>query len=111
MMTVSCRIYIYTAVEVEETIEDMLRRYKIAINDKDSKVQLMKKLLDEYKDGKAQLFLNIQQACSASKRLEEISLGKCSLSSVEYIERLIASEEKSNRPNKANRIEQLRHFR
>ena len=52
-------------------------------------------------------FFNISylpEACTAAKRLEEISLGKSLLSSVDYIERLIDSERRSKRPNKENRL-------
>ena len=39
------------------------------------------------------------------------SPGKSLLTSVEYIARLIRSEEQSNRPNKAQRIQQLENFK
>lgn len=53
------------------------------------------------------VFADIQDACRAATRLEEIALGKSILSSVDYINRLIDSERRSNRPNKENRFE---HF-
>ncbi len=49
-------------------------------------------------------FFTFQAACAAAKRLEEISLGKSLLTSIKYIEILIDSERKSDRPNKQNRL-------
>merc|ERR1711862_359814 len=60
---------------------------------------------------KTDLFEKIKSACEIAKRLEEISLGKSLLTSVDYIARLIRSEEVNNRPNKAKRIEQLENFK
>lgn len=105
------RIYIYKKVEVEETVEDMLKTYNIAVNDKKAKLKLLKKLENEYLQEKTDLFEKIKTACEVAKRLEEISLGKSLLTSVDYIARLIRSEEVNNRPNKANRIEQLENFK
>ena len=104
-------IYVYTKMEIEETVEEMAHKYNIAIDDKAGKVKILKKLKSEYKAQKDELFFDIGQACLAAKRLEVIGLGKSILTSVAYIQRLIDSEEKSNRPNKANRIEQLKAFK
>ena len=57
-----------------------------------------------------QVFADIQEACRAATRLEEIALGKSILSSVAYIERLIDSERRSNRPNKENRLNMFHYF-
>jgi hypothetical protein len=54
------RIYIYTKVETEETIQDMLDKYNIAMNDKGATVKLIQKLLKEYKLQKEQVFADIQ---------------------------------------------------
>merc|ERR1719320_765784 len=105
------RIYIYSKVEVEETIEDMMKNYNIAVNDRRGKLKLLRKLHDEYYGQKSVLFDNINAACDVAKRLEEISLGKSLLTSVDYIDRLIRSEESSNRPNKSARIRQLVEFK
>ena len=78
-------------------------KYNIALNDKGAKLKLIKKLLKDYKDHKEQVFADIQEACKAAQRLEEIALGKSLLSSVAYIDRLIDSERRSDRPNKDNR--------
>ena len=54
------RIYIYKTVEVEETVEDMLKRYNIASNDKVAKIKLLLSLMKEYMVGvvlKACIFL------------------------------------------------------
>ncbi len=79
-------------------------RYNIALTDKGAKVKLVRELLLAYMLKRKQIFENIQEACRAAKRLEEIGLGTSLLSSVAYIERLIDSEETSNRPNKTNRL-------
>ena len=105
------RIYIYKKVEIEETVEDMMKTYNINVNDKKAKLKLLKKLENEYFQQKTDLFEKIKYACEVAKRLEEISLGKSLLTSVDYIARLIRSEEGSNRPNKAKRIEQLENFK
>lgn len=105
------RIYIYGKVEVEETIEDMMKNYNIAVNDRNGKLKLLRELQKEYYLEKDNLFVNIKTACDVAKRLEEISLGKSVLTSVDYIARLIRSEENSNRPNKAARIKQLTEFK
>ena len=44
----SFRIYIYTAVESEETIEDMMDNYNIALNDELGKKKLLEELLTDY---------------------------------------------------------------
>ena len=104
------RIYVYGEVVEEETIEDMADRYNVALGDKDAKIKLLYKLLEEYIDLKADVFGNIMQACETAKELEAIALGKSVLTSVDYIKRLIESERKSNRPNKDDRLEQLNFF-
>nr|XP_047145613.1 uncharacterized protein LOC105850390 [Hydra vulgaris]XP_047145614.1 uncharacterized protein LOC105850390 [Hydra vulgaris]XP_047145615.1 uncharacterized protein LOC105850390 [Hydra vulgaris] len=105
------RIYTYTKVELEETIEDMMEKFNIAMNDKGAKVKILQKLLNDYNNHKNKVFVDIHAACQAAVRLEEIALGKSILSNVDYIDRLIESERCSNRPNKANRIKQFQHFR
>ena len=57
-----------------------------------------------------QVFQDIQAACDAATRLEEIALGKSMLTSVSYLDMLIESERKSDRPNKTKRLEQLNLF-
>jgi hypothetical protein len=54
------RIYIYTKVETEETIKDMLDKYNIATNDKGAKVKLLRELLRDYKQKKEHVFTDIQ---------------------------------------------------
>ena len=88
-----------------------MKNYNIAVNDRQGKLKLLRKLQDEYYAQKAVLFDNIKAACDVAKRLEEISLGKSVLTSVDYIDRLIRSEESSKRPNKAARIRQLVEFK
>jgi len=101
------RIYVYTAVEIEETIEDMCDKYNIALTDKDAKKTLLLNMLEEYKVYKECVFQDISQAAMAAARLEEIAIRNTFLTNVSYIERLIKSEEMSNRPNKKHRLEQL----
>lgn len=72
---------------MEETIEDMLKNYNIAVNDRKAKLKLLNKLKTDYFEEKAELFEKIRTACEVSKRLEEISLGKSLLTSVDYIAR------------------------
>lgn len=91
------RIYIYNEQVIEETIEDMMDRYNIASNDKTAKVKICQALLYDYRELKEEVFENIENACLAARRLEEIGMGKSILTSVDYIERLIVSEEQSNR--------------
>ncbi|XP_065641346.1 uncharacterized protein LOC100199872 isoform X1 [Hydra vulgaris] len=105
------RIYVYTKVEVVETIEDMMNRYKIALNDEQAKKKILQKQLDDYIKLKKRLYKKIYKAGLATKKLEEISIKRSYLNSVTYIERLIESEWKSNRPNKLDRIKQLEHFK
>jgi hypothetical protein len=54
------RIYIYTKVETEETIQDMLDKYNIAMNDKGAEVKLLQELLKDYKQNKEKVFKDIQ---------------------------------------------------
>ena len=104
------RIYIYDSVEEEETIQDMADKYNIALGDRDAKAELLYKLMEDYTSLKSKVFNNIMSACETSKELEAIALGKSLLTSVDYIKRLIQSEEKGNRPNKEDRLGQLQHF-
>ena len=101
------RIYVYTEVISEETIEDMCQKYDIAINDKNAKKTLLLNLFEEYKAYKAGVFDDISRAADAAKRLEEIALKNTFLTNVAYIERLIKTEELGCRPNKKHRLEQL----
>merc|ERR1719510_2488476 len=97
------RIYIYTEVESEDTIEDMCQKYNIAINDKNAKKSLLLTLFQEYSTCRDEIFAHICQAANAAKRLEEIALRNTFLTNVYYIERLIKSEEISNKPYKKER--------
>ena len=98
------RIYIYDTVEQEETIQDMMERYNIALGSHGDKLQLLRSMMQEYIDIKVKVFQNISLATQTTKELEEIALGRNStLTSVEYIKRLIESEKKSSRPNKEDR--------
>ena len=72
---------------MEETIEDMLKNYNIAVNDRKAKLKLLTSLKKDYFVEKGDLFEKIRTACEVSKRLEEISLGKSLLTSVDYIAR------------------------
>ena len=101
------RIYIYSEVQSEETIEDMCQKYNIATSDKNAKKKLLLNLFEEYKAYKAGVFEDISRAADAAKRLEEIALKNTFLTNVSYIERLVKAEEMSNRPNKKHRLEQL----
>jgi len=85
----------------------MCEKYNIATTEKDAKKKLLMNLFEEYKVYKAEVFNDIRRAAEAAKRLEEIALKNTFLTNVSYIERLIKSEEMSNRPNKKNRLEQL----
>lgn len=105
------RIYVYDEIEVESTVEDMMNRYQIAVNDKDGKKKLLLSMLTEYRAYRKKTFDNIRSASLAAKSLEEIALRQSFLTNVTYIERLIKSEEASSRPNKKIRLEQLDHFR
>ena len=49
------RIYIYTKVESEETIQEMMDKYNIALNDKGAKVKILRKLLKDFNDHKDQV--------------------------------------------------------
>ena len=54
------RMYIYTKVETEETIQDMLKKYNIAMNDKGAKVKLLQQLLINYNQQKEKVYSDIQ---------------------------------------------------
>ncbi|XP_057292017.1 uncharacterized protein LOC130614599 [Hydractinia symbiolongicarpus] len=105
------RIYIYREIEVENTVEDMMNRYQIAMTDKDGKKKLLLGMLDEYRVYRQNVSDDIHSASCAAKSLEEIALRQSFLTNVTYIERLIKSEEASSRPNKKIRLEQLHHFK
>ena len=53
------RIYIYDTVEQEETIQDMMERYNIALGSHGDKLQLLRSMMQEYIDIKVQVFENI----------------------------------------------------
>ena len=42
------RIYVYTAVETVETIQDMMENYNIALKDELGKKKLLEELLNDY---------------------------------------------------------------
>ena len=105
------RIYIYDTVEQEETIQDMMERYNIALGSHGDKLQLLRSMMEEYIDIKVNVFESIAKATETTKELEKIALGRNStLTSVEYIKRLIESEKKSSRPNKEDRFDNLVRF-
>ena len=99
-----CRIYIYNKVKVVKNLEDMFNTYNVAMNEKDAKLKMLRELWKDYKQQKERVFRDIKDASKAAARIEEIALGKSLLTSVDYIERLIESERRSNRPNKDNRL-------
>lgn len=51
------RIYKYIEDEQEETIEDMMEKYNIALNDKEGKMKLLNQLLDDYTTYKNQVLI------------------------------------------------------
>ena len=94
-----------------KNLEDMFDAYNVAMNEKDAKLKILRELWKDYKQKKEQVFDDIKDASQAAAQIEKIALGKSLLTSVDYIERLIESERRSNRPNKANRFSQiLKHF-
>ena len=101
------RIYIYTPRKTQVTIEDMCNKYQISVKERDAKKILLMKLYQEYMNYKEDVFQDITTASEVSIRLEEIAMRNTYLTNVSYVERLIRSEEMSNRPNKKHRLEQL----
>ena len=81
----------------------MAERYKVGLDDKDAKIKLLYRFLEDYISLKAEVFNDIMSACDTAKELERIALGKSVLNSVDYIKRLIEAERRSNRPNKEDR--------
>ncbi|XP_075263316.1 uncharacterized protein LOC142354844 [Convolutriloba macropyga] len=106
----SNNVYKYVLETVEETVEDMLHKYNIATKDKDAKKKLLQNLLKEYQSCRKSVIEDIMSAASATNRLDEIAMRNSYLTNIDYIKRLIDSEERGKHVEKENRLKQLRNM-
>ena len=104
------QIYKYIPETVHETVNDMLRAFNIASSDKNAKKKLLEGLLQQYQVYKQTVYNNIQGAAAATNRLDEIAMRNTYLTNIDYIKRLIDSEERGSREHKENRLKQLRNM-
>lgn len=105
------RKFVYEETNVEITIEEMMERYQITMNDKEGKEKLLAKIHKEFRVYRQGTFEDLCSASYVAKSLEEIAFNRSSLTTMTYIERLIESEETSSLPNKNTRLEHLHDFR
>ncbi len=96
----SKKICKYISEDMEETIEDMLKRYSVAATDKHAKKNLLQKLLAEFTADKEELLRNIGAAAEISKELDKKGMRNT--------HNLIELEKRGSNPHKGPRVEQLR---
>ena len=104
------KTYKYIPDTVEETVDDMLKIFRIASSDKDAKKKLLEGLLENYRVYKQSVFDNIMTAAETTNRLDEIAMRNTYLTNVDYIKRLIEAERRGNKPHKENRLQQLQNM-
>ena len=90
----------------ERTYEDLLARYKIAIDSKDSAEKAIERISAEKHKLQNDVLSNIKKAHACIQTLEKIALKPNPLSQVQYIELLIQAEKSDTRPGWQNRVYQ-----
>ena len=105
----------YELKDVTETatVDDLLKKYKVSMKNKDAKKNILVALINEY--GKMKMIVSdlVKRANECSNKLDEISLRSNYLSSVQYIERLIESERKKTKGinHRAEKLKQLENMK
>ena len=95
------------------TVDDLLKKYKVSIKDKDAKKKILVELINDYGKMKMDVFDLIRKANECSNRLDEISLRPNYLNNVQCIECLIESERKKTKgiTHRAERLKQLENMK
>uniref|UniRef100_A0A8C4TSH4 Uncharacterized LOC114644947 n=1 Tax=Erpetoichthys calabaricus TaxID=27687 RepID=A0A8C4TSH4_ERPCA len=99
--------FIYETIKVKRTYDELKRKYKKAQGELMTTEEVFKRLQHEYGDVKEKICKLIKESHESIKRLEEIALRPNPLSTPEYIELLIESEEQEAKPGWMERVKSL----
>ncbi|XP_033022265.1 uncharacterized protein LOC117056189 [Lacerta agilis] len=92
----------------KKTYAELKKKYEHACHELGTAGELLQHLSQEYIEVRENLFANIQRASQSLRRLQEIALKPNPLSTPEYIDMLIASEEEERKLGYQKRIQLLK---
>ncbi|XP_077772729.1 uncharacterized protein LOC144324970 [Podarcis muralis] len=101
----------YTTRKESRTYEELKQKYERASGELMTTEKLLEKLNEEYEEVKLILEELIQKSSQSLQRLQEIALKPNPLSTPEYIDLLILSEEQELKPGYQERIRSLKEVR
>ena len=94
-------------VNEKRTFDDLKKRYDVAVQGKEAKVQVIDKIASETLQIERKVFSYIAEAHSCIQNLDKIALKPNPLSQVQYIELLIEAEKSNPQPGWDGRVQQL----
>ncbi len=97
----------YITIKETRTLEDLKKKYNIAVEQKATCEQMMKSIEESLQCVHVQVFTTIKRAQQSLRRLDEIALKPNPLTQVEYLELLIESEKREAKPGFKQRIQYL----
>lgn len=103
--------YVLKMVTVTKTSQELLERYQKATKDKLSAKQAIESISDEFQAMRLKVLGMTELVRKSLQRLQEIALKPNPLSTVEYIDIMVESEESQAQPGWQARVEQLRNVR
>ncbi|XP_076854976.1 uncharacterized protein LOC143509945 [Brachyhypopomus gauderio] len=98
-------------VRENRTYENLKHQYEAACGEKKDAVKLKNELEADYKALQSQILSMVEELTRCLKRLKEIALQADPLSTTDYIDLLIESEEQEATPGFQKRISELQHIR
>ncbi|KAK8720265.1 hypothetical protein OTU49_013464 [Cherax quadricarinatus] len=108
----NCRFkFVLEMVQKTKTAEDLRARYEKAAEGKLSAENLISKIQDEFKAVRLKTLGMTESVRKSLERLQEIALKPNPLSTVEYIDILIESEQSEAHPGWKSRVNQLKDVR
>ncbi|XP_039592045.1 uncharacterized protein LOC120515261 isoform X2 [Polypterus senegalus] len=103
--------FIYETKKVKKTYDELKKKYEDAQGELITTEQVLKQLQHELDDVTNLIYKLITESHESIKRLDEIALRPNPLSSPEYIELLIQSEEQEAKPGWMERVKSLREVK
>ncbi len=98
-------------VEKEITVEALCRQYQVDVSQRDSKVQLIGKMVEDYHRIRLSLANDLATIHSCLKTLEETALRSYPFSVMEYIDLMVKTLEDKKGPGWADKVASLRDAR
>lgn len=104
------RFEFYTEEETRK-LDDLYKRYNVAVNDKNKIERIIDGLHNELADLSITVYKDVREARRCIERLGEIALKPNPMTEVEYIDLLIESEKQEKRKGYENRISAYKKMR